>query len=75
MAAFFPDDIFKCIVLNKNVPISINISLKFVLKGLIDNRAALAQIMARRRSGDRPLSEAVLVCRIDACMRRSASKS
>ena len=33
----FPDDIFKCIVLNENVLISIKISLKFVPKGQINN--------------------------------------
>ena len=33
----FPDDIFKCIFMNENVWISIKISLKFVLKDLINN--------------------------------------
>ena len=33
----FPDDNFKCILLNKNISISINISLKFVPKGQINN--------------------------------------
>ena len=33
----FPDDIFKCIFLIENVLISINISLKFVPKGQINN--------------------------------------
>ena len=33
----FPDDIFKCISLNENVLISIKMSLKFVLKGQINN--------------------------------------
>ena len=37
----FVDDIFKCIVLNKNVQISINNSLKFVPKGPTDNIPAL----------------------------------
>ena len=37
----FPDYIFKCIFLNENVWISINISLKFVPKGLINNIPAL----------------------------------
>ena len=53
----FADDIFKCIFLNKNVWISINISLKFVPKCHIDHIPALVQIMAWRRSGDKPLSE------------------
>ena len=45
----FPDDIFKCIFLNDNVKISIQISLKFVPKGPINNIPALVQIMAWRR--------------------------
>ena len=57
----FADEIFKCIFLNENVWISINISLKFVLKGLINNIAALVQIMAWRRPGDKPLFEPMMV--------------
>ena len=53
----FPDDIFKCIFLNENVWIAMKISLKFVLKGPINNNPALVQIMAWRRPGDKPLSE------------------
>ena len=37
--------------------ISIQISLKFVIKGPIDNDPALVQIMAWRRIGGKPLSE------------------
>ena len=57
----FPDDIFKCIFLNENSRISINISLKFVPKSLINNIPALVQIMAWRRPGDKPLSEPMMV--------------
>ena len=57
----FADDIFKCIFLTENVWISINISLKFVPKGLINNIPALVQIMAWRRPGDKPLSEPMMV--------------
>ena len=35
----FPDDIFKWIFLNENVWISINISLKFVPRGPINNNS------------------------------------
>ena len=52
----FPDYIFNCIILNENVWISIEISLKFVPKGPINNIPALIQIMAWRRPGDKPLS-------------------
>ena len=57
----FADDTFKRIFMNENVRISINISLKFVPKGLINNIPALVQIMAWRRPGDKPLSEPMMV--------------
>ena len=57
----FADDTFKCIFLNENVRISIEISLKFVPKGPINNIPALVQIMAWRRSDDKPLSEPMMV--------------
>ena len=53
----FAGDAFKCIFVDENVRISIEISLKFVLKGLINNIPALAQIMAWCRPGDKPLSD------------------
>ena len=55
------DDIFKCIFLNENVWIPIKISLKFVPKGPINNIPALVQIMAWCHSGDKPLSEPMMV--------------
>ena len=54
-------DIFKCIFLKANVWILINISLKFVPKGPINNIPPLVQIMARCRPGGKPLSEPMLV--------------
>ena len=57
----FADDTFKRIFLKENVRISIKISLKFVPKSPIDNVPALFQIMAWRRPGDKPLSEAMMV--------------
>ena len=57
----FPDDNFKRIFVNENVWVSIKISLKFVPKGPINNIPALVQMMAWRRAGDKPLSEAMLV--------------
>ena len=57
----FPDDIFKCIFLNENAWILLEISLKFVPKGPINNIPALVQIMAWRRPGDKPLSEPMIV--------------
>ena len=58
---YFADDTFKCIFLNENYFIIIRISLKFVPKGPITIIPALIQIMAWRRPGDKPLSEAMLV--------------
>ena len=57
----FADDIFKCIFVNENARISIKISLKFVPKGPINNIPTLVQIMAWRRSGDKPLSGPMMV--------------
>ena len=57
----FPDDILKWIFLNENVWILINISLKFVLRGPINNIPALVQIMAWHWPGDKPLSEPIMV--------------
>ena len=57
----FADDTFKRIFLNENVRISIKISLKFVPKNPINNNPSLVQIMAWCRSGDKPLSEPMMV--------------
>ena len=57
----FQDGIHKCIFVNENVSIVIKISLKVVTKGPINNIPSLVQIMAWRRSGDTPLSEAMMV--------------
>ena len=57
----FADDICKRIFFNENVWISIKISLKFVPKCPMNNIPALVQIMAWRRSGDKPLSEPMMV--------------
>ena len=56
-----PDDVFRCIFLNGNLWIWIKIPLKFVPEGPINNIAALVQIMAWRRPGDKPLSEPMMV--------------
>ena len=57
----FAEDIFKCIFLNENVWIPIQISLKFVPQGPINNIPALVQVMAWRRPGDKPLSGPMMV--------------
>ena len=45
----------------KNMWISLKIPLKFVPKGPINNIPALVQIMGWRRTGDKPLSEPMMV--------------
>ena len=57
----FPDYIFKCILLNEIVWITIKNPLKFVPKGPINTIPALVQIMAWRGPGDKPLSEPMLI--------------
>ena len=58
----FADDTFKPIFLNENIRLLIKISLKFVPKLPINNIPTLVQVMAWRRSGDKPLSESMMVC-------------
>ena len=56
---------FKCYIL-------IQISLKFILEGPMDNKCVLAQIRAWRRTSDKPLSDIIhdtIVCRVD-CFRK-----
>ena len=60
----FPDDIFKWFFLNENVWILINISLKFVPMGPINNIPTLVQVMAWRWPGDKPLSELMMAYRL-----------
>ena len=69
MAAILADDIFKCIFLNQNYRIPIQISLKFVPRSPIDNTPAMVEVMAWRRIGDKPLHEPMLAQFTDAYMR------
>ena len=69
MADTFADDIFKCICLNENVRIAIEISLKFVPRGSNNNNSALVQVMVWRQTGNKPLPEQMLTQFVDAYMR------
>ena len=71
MAAVF----FKCIFMNEKICISIQISLKFVPNGLLDSKMVLVQVMAWRRTGDKPLPEPILTQFPDAYMRHSGELS
>ena len=50
----FADAVSKCNFMNENVWIPMKISLKFVPKGQINDISALVQIMAWRRTGEKP---------------------
>ena len=69
MAAVLADDIFKCIFLNENDDIPIEISLKLVPRSPINNKSALVQVMAWRRTDDKPLPESMMTQFTDAYMR------
>ena len=61
MATIFADDIFERMFLYKDLRVLIDISLRFVSKGPINNDPSLVQIMAWRRISDKPLSEPMMV--------------
>ena len=69
MAAILADDNFKCIFLNENDRIPIQISLKFVPRSTIDRKPALVLLMACRRRGYNSLAEPMLTQFTDAYMR------
>ena len=69
MAAMLAGDIFKCIFLNENDKILIQISLKLVPRSPIDNKPALVQVTAWCRTGDKPLPEPIMTQFPDAYMR------
>ena len=58
----------------ENARIAIMISLKFVPKGPIDNKSALVQVVAWRRTGDKPLPEPKMT-QCNVYMRRPGSMS
>ena len=66
MATIVADDIFKCIFVNEKDKSLIQISLKLVPRGPIDNKPALVQIMVWRRTSDKPLPEPMMAQFTDA---------
>ena len=56
----FADDLFKCSFFNENVWNTIKISITFIPKGPNYNIPSLVQILAWRRTGDKPLSEPMM---------------
>ena len=55
--------------MNEKFGILIQISLMIVPMDLIDHKSALVQVMAWRRTGNKPLPEPMLVQSTDAYMR------
>ena len=60
MAAILQTTFLNAFSWMKSFVFRFKISLKLVPKGPIDNQSALVQVMAWRRTGDKPLSEPVL---------------
>ena len=69
MVAIFADDNFKRIFSIENDGVPIRVSLEFVPMSPIDNNPTLVQVMAWRRTGDKPLPELMLTQFIEAYMR------
>ena len=61
MARHFVDNIFKFIFLTENFYVFIHISLKFVLKGSLNNKPALVQITAWRHTAEKLLPEPTMI--------------
>ena len=71
----FADDIFRCILFNKNGSVSIKIQLTLIPNGIIDNTSALVQVMGWHWTGDKPLPEPMMTQFSDPYMRHPASMS
>ena len=63
---YFVNTIFNCISLNENIWNSNRISLKFVLRGPINNKSWMIQVRAWHQTSDKPLSEPKMSPYIDA---------
>ena len=68
MAIISADNIFNPIFFNE-LGIMIQISLKYVPRRSIGNKPALVQVMAWRRTGDKPLPEPMMTQFNDTYMR------
>ena len=68
----FLDDIFRYAISNANICILIHISPKFVLDYLVDNKSALVQVMAWRRTGAKPIPGLILNIMYDTLWRHKA---
>ena len=69
MDTILANDIFKCIFVNTNGRILIQILSKIVPKGPTDYKPALVLVMAWHRTGDKPLPEPMMTQFTDAYIR------
>ena len=60
MATHFSDYILESIFISDNACILIQILLKYIPKGPVDNKSALAQILAWHWTAKKPLSELMM---------------
>ena len=74
-AYHFADTIFKLILLIENCFSLIHIPLKFIPDGPINNNPVLVQMMAWHQTGDKLLSEPMMVQFLDEYMCHLASMS
>ena len=68
-ATILADDISKWIFVNENGRNPTQFSLKFIPKSPVDNKPTLFQVIAWRRTGDKPLPEPMMTKSTDAYMR------
>ena len=69
MADILADNIFKCIFLNENDRIRIEVPLKFVPRSPIDSKPVSVQVMTWRWTGNKLLPEPMMTQLSDAYMR------
>ena len=72
---FIIDFVVNYNILNEKFCILILISLKFVPKGQIDNKAALVQVMTWHLISDKPLSESISIQFTDTYMQHLGEMS
>ena len=75
MTAILADGIFKYIFLYENDIIPILVSLKLVPRSPTDNKPSLVEVMAWRRTGDKPLPEPMMTQLADAYVRHQREVS
>ena len=73
-ATILADGIFKYVFLNENDRIPMKMSLKCFTKCPVDNKPALIQVMAWRRTGDKPLHKPMMAQVTNAYIRHKGDE-